>query len=164
MKRRFLVGFIAGILTTIVLLVIGVVVFQHISPSEERSEGPVQEPYAGFPSFFVSDSSLTTKTSHEISVKIIGKEGEKGVPLGSGYCIAFPDGRWSCGETDGAGNTHRIYTDGVVAFNVYSGDYALDIWNRHVQGKPIELTKPNCSQLPHTPSADATDRFQCEGL
>ena len=163
MKRRpFFFGFIAGALTTIV---IALVVLKYTGPVEsERSEGPVRGPYADFPAFFVSDSSLTTKTSHEISVNIIGKERGKEVPSGTGYCIVLPDGRWSCGETDGSGNAHRIYTDGAVALNVYSGDEALEIWNRHVQGRPIKLSKPNCSQLPHAPGSDGADRFQCEGL
>ncbi len=161
-RRPFLLGFLVGAITAVIVTF---AVIKYISPVEsERNEGPVQEPYANFPSFFVSDSSLTTKASHEISVKIFKKDGGKGVSTSMGYCIAIPDGRWSCGETDGAGNTHRIYTDGVVAFSLYSGDDALEIWNRHIQGKPMKLTKPNCSQLPQTAGSDATDLYQCGSL
>jgi len=159
-RRPFLFGFIAGAFTAVV---IALVALKYTAPVEsERSNGG-SESQPEFPSFFVSDSSLKIKASHEIVLKIVGKESGKGVAT-THYCIAFSDGRWACGITDGAGNTHPIYADQGARFDPYSDVGALEIWNSHVQAETIKQSKPNCSQLPRTPGAEAADRFQCEGL
>ncbi len=164
MKRRFLVGFIAGILTAIVLLVIGLVVIQHISPSEERGNGAEAGEFrAEFPAFFVSDPSLKTKTSHEIKGTIIGKESGKHVGAVD-YCIVLSDGRWACAYADNTGNFGPIYTEREIAFKLYCGESAEAIWKDHALKGIQQAPKINCPQLPPTPGADATDRFQCEGL
>ena len=159
-RRPFFLGFIAGVFTVVVIAFIVLKYTGHVE--SERSNGG-SESQPEFPSFFVSDSSLKIKGSHEVVLKIVGKESGKGVAA-THYCIAFSEGRWACGITDGAGNTHPIYADQGARFEVYSDVGALEIWNSHVQNETIKLSKPNCSQLPHGPGSDAADRFQCEGL
>jgi hypothetical protein len=159
-RRPFLLGFIAGAFTVVV---IALVVLKYSGRVEsERSNGGA-ESQPEFPSFFVSDSALKAKASHEVVLQIVGHENEKGVAA-TRYCIAFSDARWACGITDRAGKTPPIYADQGARFEVYSDVGALEIWNSHVQDETIKVSKPNCSQLPHGPGSDAVDRFQCEGL
>jgi hypothetical protein len=159
-RRPFLFGFIAGAVTAVV---IALVVLKYTGPVESQRSNSGAESQPEFPSFFVSDSALKIKASHEVALQIVGKESEKGVAA-THYCVAFSNGRWACGITDGAGKTHPIYADQGARFEVYSDVGALEIWNSHVQDETIKLSKPNCSQLPHAPDSDVADRFRCEGL
>ena len=158
-RRSSLLWFFTGVVATIV---VGYLAIRIVGRSEsEKPEAIREEPYADFPSFFVSDSSLTDKASRDVSVRLTGKENKQGIAVG--YCIVLSDNRWTCGETDGAGNAHRIYASQAPDLRVYSGDAAMEIWNNHVQGKSLKTPQANCLKVSGPSGTDSREVFQCQG-
>lgn len=157
-RRPFLLGVLVGVLAT---LIGGYLFVKFMQPDDsEKSEAVGPDPHAEFPDFFVSDSSLISKTTHELVFKMAGKSGDQGVEVA--YCAVFADGRWVCGTTDSAGNSNRIHTEQQDDFNVFCDEDAYAIWDHHVRGEAISPPKPTAARLPQPSGANSPIVYRCQ--
>jgi hypothetical protein len=154
---------VLGVLGAGVLFVgAGVLIVSRLDYCEPPTEAGDTE-VGEFPDHFVSDRALLEPASKEIRISIIGAADKTPVPV-LAYCLAFSDGRWACGRTDGAGRVEKVYDAHDVT--LYSGDEALRFWRSRLgrgEYKNDGLARPNCSPVDSSSTKSSGVVFECVG-